>query len=333
MKLYLPIIVDLYNIYPLSIMNVQQYNIGRGALVTLTAAGQVVVPNKESLYVYTKKKDGKIAYATCTLSGNQIKIDYDEQMTAIVGTMTVELQMVDENGNSITTPIFQVNIQPSNIDYKKVTSSDEFLALVDALNNVNSFQNQINELNEKLGTKKVFKTYFVGSDKSLWNVFKEILSSSDSFSTIIFNQPQENVFSEKGLESGVLTVYYSVSYWANHLMYCLQAGTSVYTGIINAKDNQIMSFAQQITKDYVDDRIKIIESAEITLNTSTTISYTLYSLPAPSGYRVVSREFIRLDDGTYNVLISLLQNRDYIVHMSTGAHTIKGKVLGLCVKS
>lgn len=150
MKLYLPITVDLYNIYPLSIMNVQQYNIGRGALVTLTAAGQVVVPNKESLYVYAKKKDGTIAYATCTLSGNQIKIDYDEQMTAIVGTMTVELQMVDENGNSITTPIFQVNIQPSNIDYKKVTSSDEFLALVDALNNVNSFQNQINELNEKL---------------------------------------------------------------------------------------------------------------------------------------------------------------------------------------
>lgn len=87
------------------------------------------------------------------------------------------------------------------------------------------------------------------------------------------------------------------------------------------------------TTNYVDDRIKIIESTEITLNTSTTISYTLYSLPAPSGYRVVSREFIRLDDGTYNVLIFLPLNHSYIVHMSTGAHTIKGKVLGLCVKS
>ena len=126
----------------------------------------------------------------------------------------------------------------------------------------------VSELNEKLGTKKVFKTYFVGSDKSLWNVFKEILSSSDSFSTIIFNQPQENVFSEKGLESGVLTVYYSVSYWANHLMYNLQDGTSVYTGIINAKDNQIMSFAQQITKDYVDDRIKIIDSGNFAFDST-----------------------------------------------------------------
>lgn len=173
MKLYLPITVDLYNIYPLSIMNVQQYNIGRGALVTLTAAGQVVVPNKESLYVYAKKKDGTIAYATCTLSGNQIKIDYDEQMTAIVGTMTVELQMVDENGNSITTPIFQVNIQPSNIDYKKVTSSDEFLALVDALNNVNSFQNQIDELNEKLVVSGDVKRIGVFGD----DTYKLVLSA------------------------------------------------------------------------------------------------------------------------------------------------------------
>ncbi len=87
------------------------------------------------------------------------------------------------------------------------------------------------------------------------------------------------------------------------------------------------------TTNYVDDRIKIIESTEITLNTSTTISYTLYSLPVPSGYRMVSREFIRLDTGTYNVLIFLPLNHSYIVHMSTGAHTIKGKVLGLCVKS
>ena len=188
------------------------------------------------------------------------------------------------------------------------------------------------ELNEKLGTKKVFKTYFVGSDKSLWNVFKEILSSSDSFSTIIFNQPQENVFSEKGLESGVLTVYYSVSYWANHLMYNLQDGTSVYTGIINAKDNQIMSFAQQITKDYVDDRIKIIESPEFTFETATILKYINYTLAIPSGYEVVAKEFIRLDDGDYHVLTSLLQNRNYMLYMGTGTRIIRGKIKALCIK-
>lgn len=298
MKLYLPITVDLYNIYPLSIMNVQQYNIGRGALVTLTAAGQVVVPNKESLYVYTKKKDGTIAYATCTLSGNQIKIDYDEQMTAIVGTMTVELQMVDENGNSITTPIFQVNIQPSNIDYKKVTSSDEFLALVDALNNVNSFQNQINELNEKLILEGDIKSFGAFGD----NTYQLVLSGRKANKNEPLNTYQL-VLQENG-------------------------------GAFGHQDGQNYTTLWWIaTTNYVDNRIKIIESTEITLNTSTTISYTLYSLPVPSGYRMVSREFIRLDTGTYNVLIFLPLNHSYIVHMSTGAHTIKGKVLGLCVKS
>lgn len=81
------------------------------------------------------------------------------------------------------------------------------------------------------------------------------------------------------------------------------------------------------------EKFKIIESAEIAFNTSTTINYTLYSLPAPSGYKVVSREFIRLDDGAYNVLVSLLQNRDYIVHMGASERTVRGKVMALCIKT
>ena len=141
MKLYFPVTVDLYNIYPLPIMNTQQYNIGRGALVTLTAAGQLVVPSAEQLYIYAKKKDGTLVYASCTLSGDQIKVDYDEQMTAVPGTMQMELQMIDGNGNSITTPIFLVNVQPSNIDYKAITSSDEFTALIDALTRVENVVN------------------------------------------------------------------------------------------------------------------------------------------------------------------------------------------------
>lgn len=177
MKLYLPITVDLYNVYPLSVMNVQQNNIGRGALVTLTAAGQVVVPTKESLYVYAKKQDGTMVYATCTMSGSQIKIDYDEQMTAAPGTMTMELQMVDASGNSITTPIFMINVQPSNINYRTITSSDEFSALVDALSQVNSFQGQIDDLNEKLIPKKVMLSNFFDSSPNVELIEMEVLKA------------------------------------------------------------------------------------------------------------------------------------------------------------
>lgn len=133
MKLYLPITVDLYNIYPLRVLNLQQNNVGRGALITLTAAGAVIVPNSEALYVYAKKSDGTVVYNTCALKDNQIQVDFDEQMTVESGILQVELQMVDSSGNSITTPIFQVNVQKSNIDYQKITSQDSFQALVTTL--------------------------------------------------------------------------------------------------------------------------------------------------------------------------------------------------------
>ncbi len=166
MKLYFPITVDLYNIYPLPIMNIQQHNIGRGALVTLTAAGQLIVPTAEQLYIYAKKKDGTLVYASCTLSGDQIKVDYDEQMAAVPGIMQMELQMVDGRGNSITTPIFQVNVQKTNIDYRGVTSSDEFTALVDALNKVGNIENinkQISDMEENIGTISGLTTTEKGS--------------------------------------------------------------------------------------------------------------------------------------------------------------------------
>ena len=133
MKLYLPITVDLYNIYPLRVLNLQQNNVGRGALITLTAAGAVIVPDSESLYVYAQKQDGTVVYNTCTLKDNQIQVDFDEQMTVESGILQVELQMVDTSGNSITTPIFQVNVQKSNIDYQKIASQDSFQALVTTL--------------------------------------------------------------------------------------------------------------------------------------------------------------------------------------------------------
>lgn len=133
MKLYLPITVDLYNIYPLRVLNLQQNNVGRGAQITLTAAGAVIVPDSEALYVYAKKPDGTVVYNTCALKDNQIQVDFDEQMTVEPGILQVELQMVDTSGNSITTPIFQVNVQKSNIDYQKIASQDSFQALVTTL--------------------------------------------------------------------------------------------------------------------------------------------------------------------------------------------------------
>lgn len=134
MKLYMPITVNLYDPYPLKVMNVKQYDTGRGALVTLTGAGgEVIVPDQEGLYVYAKKPDGTMVYNTVTLSGTQLKIDYDEQMTVATGVLQVELQTVGTDGSMVSTPIFAINVLQSNMDVTKITSTDEFKALVESL--------------------------------------------------------------------------------------------------------------------------------------------------------------------------------------------------------
>lgn len=136
MKLYYPITVDLYKPYPLPLVEAQQNNIGRGVLVTLTAQGAVIAPTGESIQLYAKKPDGTISYLTCTTSGSQIECDFTNQMLALPGIVEVELQMIggtSGNETEITTPIFCVKVNPSNVDDSAVESQDEFPALVTAL--------------------------------------------------------------------------------------------------------------------------------------------------------------------------------------------------------
>lgn len=136
MKLYYPITVDLYKPYPLPLVEAQQNNIGRGVLVTLTAQGAVITPTGESIQLYAKKPDGTISYLACTLTGSQIECDFTNQMLALPGMVQVELQMIGgESGaeTEITTPIFCVKVNPSNVDDSAVESQDEFPALVTAL--------------------------------------------------------------------------------------------------------------------------------------------------------------------------------------------------------
>ena len=136
MKLYYPITVDLYKPYPLPLVEAQQNNIGRGVLVTLTAQGAVITPTGESIQLYAKKPDGKISYLPCTLTGSQVECDFTNQMLALPGMVQIELQMIggtSGNETEITTPIFCVQVNPSNVDDSAIESQDEFPALVTAL--------------------------------------------------------------------------------------------------------------------------------------------------------------------------------------------------------
>ena len=143
MRLYPSITVDLYKPYPIVVLDVPQNNIGRGAMVTLTAGGAVVIPENETVEVYAKKPDGTKVYNTVIVAGNQLQVAFSPQMTVVEGILQVELQMIDSTGNSITTPIFAVRILKSNIDANAITSQDDFQALVDALAEVEEIKSTV----------------------------------------------------------------------------------------------------------------------------------------------------------------------------------------------
>lgn len=151
MKLYYPITVDLYNLYPLKRMDAQQYNIGRGVLVTLTAAGQVIAPDNETVTLWAKKPDNTVSYLPCTVENGQIKADFTNQMLALSGSVQIELRMIAGQDN-ITTPIFTVEVHPSNIDDDAVESQNEFTALQAAVSEINTALQEVDEL-KKTGLK------------------------------------------------------------------------------------------------------------------------------------------------------------------------------------
>lgn len=136
MRLYYPIEVDLFRPYPLPIMEAQQNNIGRGAQVTLKANGAIIQPTDEGLTFWAKKPDGTVSYLAATLSGANIQLDFTNQMLALPGMVQVEIRLTSGDGadkTDISTPIFSVRVNPSNIDDTAPESTNEFTALVTAL--------------------------------------------------------------------------------------------------------------------------------------------------------------------------------------------------------
>lgn len=139
MKLYYPLTIDLYNLWPLPVMTAQQGNAGRGAAVTLVASGQVIQLEGETVTFYVRKPDGTVSFLPATISGTSILCDFTTQMLAVPGVLQVELLLsggTEEDPESISTPIFQVAVQPSNINGSAIESQNEFTALQTALSQV-----------------------------------------------------------------------------------------------------------------------------------------------------------------------------------------------------
>jgi hypothetical protein len=82
-----------------------------------------------------KKDDGTIVFDDCTvLNDGTIKIDVTDQMTACAGTHECEVALFEGNSDKVLhTMEFILNVKKAVFSDDEITSSNEFLALENAL--------------------------------------------------------------------------------------------------------------------------------------------------------------------------------------------------------
>lgn len=132
MKYYSPIVADLIECSPLPVAVAKQGDTARGAIVALTASGSLVELNDETVRIFAKKKDGNIVYNDCVVENGKVKIDYTSQLLALPGYLQMEIEVTGSDG-VISTPIFILQVLPSNINSKAIESTNEFDVLQDKL--------------------------------------------------------------------------------------------------------------------------------------------------------------------------------------------------------
>lgn len=137
MELVKRITVDLFNPYPLPVMNAKQGDTGRGFEVELRA-GSDPFNVSGTVNIYIQKPDGTKIYNSCTASDNIVSGTFTNQALAVAGDAYAELQANDD-GDIISTPIFIVKVLPSNIDDEAIESEDEFTALETAIATLSAY--------------------------------------------------------------------------------------------------------------------------------------------------------------------------------------------------
>lgn len=186
MKIYEEITVDLTNPYPLPKMKAQQGNTGRGAKIKLTHRRATIQIDKEIVNLYAKLPNSmNMVYLSTKLEDGLIVADFSNVMLSEVGNVQVELQIIDneqEGATQITTPIFIVEVNPSNIAEGEIVASSEFSALVDALADVQEYK-----ANGLKGDKGDSATIQVGTVETLEPNQKLIVENVGTVHDAVFN--------------------------------------------------------------------------------------------------------------------------------------------------
>lgn len=178
MRTLYQITAELYQEHVVPIINGKQYDTGRSVLITLTDAGAVVVPESgDMLRLYAKKPDGTVSYLPGTLSGTAVEVELTNQLQALPGVVECELQ-IGTGAEMVSTPVFRLNVLPSNYDAAAIESSDEFGALETALQTVQQYDTRIAALEDVADGLGDASTYGVANDLTQATAGENVLDAA-----------------------------------------------------------------------------------------------------------------------------------------------------------
>lgn len=112
----------------------------RGLRIRIMQHGDIIVPSTETLRLYCEKPDGKRVYIDAIKDEMYFNIRLTNQIYAVAGVVKAELQL-GSNGEYMSSETFIIDVDENLVD-SSIVSTDDFLALQNALNKVDNFETE-----------------------------------------------------------------------------------------------------------------------------------------------------------------------------------------------
>lgn len=145
---YYEIDLDIWKQSPLKKITTKQFDIGRKIRIKLFSNKFIYNISDSEIVFYMKKGNENIVFNKCNvIDKNIIEIEITSAMVENSGSYNIEIHILSD---SISTFRFELIVVETIMDVNAVTSTSEYLALVNAYKEYNELRIKLNELTESI---------------------------------------------------------------------------------------------------------------------------------------------------------------------------------------
>ena len=143
---YYEIDLDIWKQFPIKNITTKQLDVGRKIRVNLYSNGFIYDVSNSEVVFYMKKGSKNIVFNKCNvINKNIIEIEITSAMVENPGNYDIEIHIISD---SISTFKFELTIEEDIMNPIELTSTSEYLALVNAYKEYNQLRIKLKELNE-----------------------------------------------------------------------------------------------------------------------------------------------------------------------------------------